>query len=83
MELLEELETRGQGPLQLDLFKTLDYDTSVLETAAVEERGPSELETELLDLDLNSISPLEALQKLVFWQQKLRRQRDGETSGAD
>lgn len=83
MELLEELETRGQGPLQLDLFKTLDYDTSVLETAAVEERGPSELETELLDLDLNSISPLEALQKLVFWKQKLRRQRDGETSGAD
>ncbi|HAI52914.1 MAG TPA: DNA mismatch repair protein MutS, partial [Firmicutes bacterium] len=32
MELLEELETRGSGPLQLDLFKTLDYDTSTLET---------------------------------------------------
>lgn len=51
MELLEELETRGSGPLQLDLFKTLDYDTSTLETAVSEDLAPSEVEGELLDLD--------------------------------
>ena len=32
LNLLEELETRGNGPKQLDLFKTLDYDTSGLES---------------------------------------------------
>ena len=83
MELLEELETRGSGPLQLDLFKTLDYDTSTLETAVSEDLAPSEVEGELLDLDLNSITPLEALQKLVVWQDRLRQKRGGEQNGSD
>ena len=83
MELLEELETKGNGPLQLNLFKTLDYDTSRLEAAPSREKGPSQVEAELLGLDLNSITPLEALQKLVIWQDKLRRQRDGDGHGAD
>ena len=77
IELLEELETRGKGPAQLDLFKTLDYDTSFLESAAGS-TGFSAVESELLQLDLNSISPLEALQKLVIWQEKLRQERDGD-----
>ena len=82
MELLEELETRGQGPLQLDLFKTLDYDTSALEVAPSREGTSSALETELLELDLNSITPLEALQKLVVWQSRLRGKAD-DASGPD
>ncbi|HPT83701.1 MAG TPA: DNA mismatch repair protein MutS, partial [Limnochordia bacterium] len=82
MELLEELETRGQGPLQLDLFKTLDYDTSALEVAPSREGTSSALETELLELDLNSITPLEALQKLVVWQGRLRGKAD-DASGPD
>ena len=83
MELLEELETRGQGPAQLDLFKALDYDTSVLEAASAAEQGPSAVEEEILGLDLDSVTPLEALQKLVVWQEKLRQQRDGETNGSN
>ena len=83
MELLEELETRGSGPLQLDLFKTLDYDTSTLETAVSEDLAPSEVEGELLDLALNSIAPLDALQKLVVWQDRLRQKRGGEQNGSD
>lgn len=78
MELLEELETRGNGPTQLNLFKTLDYDTSVLETGAARGDLRSELELELLSLDLNSMTPLEALQKLVVWQERVRRQREDE-----
>lgn len=82
MELLEELETSGPEPKQLDLFKTLDYDHSLLETASALEVKPSELEQELRELDLNSITPLEALQKLVLWQEKLRS-KGGEPGGSD
>ncbi len=71
LELLEDLETRGNGPKQLDLFKTLDYDASGLEiTPAVATQ--SQLETKLMDLDLNNLTPLEALQVLVGWQNEAR-----------
>lgn len=73
LNLLEELETRGNGPRQLDLFKTLDYDTSDLEREP-EAAAPSELEKELMDLDLNNVTPLEALQILTRWQQKVAKE---------
>ena len=73
MELLEELETSGQGPRQLDLFKTLDYDQSSFETAVSTMPSSSKVESELLELDLNNLTPLEALQKLVLWQEELFR----------
>jgi len=75
LNLLEDLETRGNGPKQLDLFKTLDYDTSHLDTDA--ETATSDLEEELLALDLNNLTPLEALQTLVLWQQKIAKE-DGD-----
>ena len=75
LELLEELETSGNGPRQLDLFKTLDYDTSMLQSAA-EAASTSQLETELLELDLNNVTPLEALQLLTVWQQKAGARED-------
>ena len=74
LNLLEELETRGNGPKQLDLFKTLDYDTSGLENepepaaAGVLGKGAMELS------DLNSITPLRALQILALWQQKIAKE---------
>jgi hypothetical protein len=34
----------------------------------------SELEKELLELDLNSLTPLEALQILAVWQQKAAKE---------
>ena len=73
LNLLEELETSGNGPRQLDLFKTLDYDTSMLEDPP-EVAAASELEKELLELDLNSLTPLEALQILAVWQQKAAKE---------
>ena len=76
LHLLEDLETRGNGPTQLDLFKTLDYDTSHLETAA-ETTTKSSLEKELKALDLNNLTPLEALQTLVLWQQKTAKEDGG------
>src|SRR5690606_39025867 len=82
-ELLAELVTRGSGPLPLDVFEPLAYDTATLETALSEDLAPSEVEGELLDLDLNSITPLEALQKLVVWQDRLRQKRGGEQNGSD
>jgi DNA mismatch repair protein MutS len=69
LELLEELETQGNGPKQLDLFKTLDYDSAMLEPNA-ETAATSQWEKELLDLDLDHVTPLEALQLLTVWQQK-------------
>lgn len=73
LSLLEELETSGNGPKQLDLFKTLDYDTTQIEST-VEIAATSELEKELLNLDLNNVTPLEALQILALWQQKASKE---------
>lgn len=82
LNLLEELETRGNGPKQLDLFKTLDYDSSFLEERAdvVEVAASRELEKELANLDLNNLTPLEALQILAQWQ--LRQQATKEADHA-
>lgn len=79
LNLLEELETRGNGPKQLDLFKTLDYDTSGLESEP-EPAAAGVLEKELMELDLNSITPLEALQILALWQQKIAKEGAGHGS---
>ena len=79
LNLLEELETRGNGPRQLDLFKTLDYDTSGLENEP-EPAAAGVLEKELMELDLNSITPLEALQILALWQQKIAKEGAGHGS---
>lgn len=79
LNLLEELETRGNGPKQLDLFKTLDYDTSGLENEP-EPAAAGVLEKELMELDLNSITPLEALQILALWQQKIAKEDAGHGS---
>ena len=79
LNLLEELETRGNGPRQLDLFKTLDYDTSGLENEP-EPAAAGVLEKELMELDLNSITPLEALQILALWQQKMAKEGAGHGS---
>ena len=73
LSLLEKLETSGNGPKQLDLFKTLDYDTTQIEST-VEIAATSELEKELLNLDLNNVTPLEALQILALWQQKASKE---------
>lgn len=79
LNLLEELETRGNGPKQLDLFKTLDYDTSGLENEP-EPAAAGVLEKELMELDLNSVTPLEALQILALWQQKIAKECAGHGS---
>ena len=79
LNLLEELETRGNGPKQLDLFKTLDYDTSGLENEP-EPAAAGVLEKELMELDLNSITPLEALQILALWQKKIAKEDAGHGS---
>ncbi len=76
LNLLEELETGGRGPRQLDLFKTLDYDTSHVE-ATSEVAATSDFTKELLALDLNNLTPLEALQTLVLWQQKTAKEDAG------
>lgn len=73
--LLQELETSGNGPRQLDLFKTLDYDFPEAELVS-ELVATSELDKELLDLDLNNTTPLEALQILALWQQKAAKEDD-------
>ena len=79
LNLLEELETRGNGPKQLDLFKTLDYDTSGLENEP-EPAAAGVLEKELMELDLNSVTPLEALQILALWQKKIAKEGAGHGS---
>ncbi|NMB01671.1 MAG: DNA mismatch repair protein MutS [Firmicutes bacterium] len=83
LELLQELETSGQGPKQLDLFKTLDYDPTSLGVAASNELVPSKVEAELLNLDLNSLTPLEAFEKMVLWQRELRERGDGDQNGSN
>jgi len=73
LELLHELEASGKGPIQLDLFHRAVYDASVQEIASVAGK-PSEnnLEKKLLELDLNNLTPLEALQTLAAWQSEAR-----------
>lgn len=82
-ELLKDLETRGDGPRQLDLFKTLDYETPSFEETESAAETESFVEQELLELDLNNLTPMEAFQKLVLWQERLRRQEDGDLDGSN
>ena len=69
---MHELEAGQRGPVQLDLFQNLDFDAAGLEVTEPMETPPSEIELELENLDLNSVTPLEALQILVSWQKKLQ-----------
>ncbi len=73
LELLTELETANRGAIQLDLFHNSSYEELGDELAFSEEvYTTTKLEKELLALDLNSLTPLEALQKLVSWQSEIR-----------
>ncbi len=74
LELLLELEAMGKGPTQLSLFQTADYAA----LAATEEPAlyGEEIIEELLSLDLNNLTPLEALQALALLQAKAR-DKDG------
>ncbi len=92
LNLLQEFETRGNGPRQLDLFKNLDYDSSFLEEGAEvaasglvtsESRLTSELEEELSALDLDNLTPLEALQILAKWRQKQQVAKEVGSHDAD
>lgn len=79
MHLLQELETsNANGPRQLDLFKTLDYDASTLELNTEIPATNSALEAELLELDLNNLTPLEALQILSSWQREARAKKEND-----
>ncbi len=72
LELLHELEVAGgQRPIQLDLFRRAAYDASALELDGPEPAA-NELLQELIGLDLNNLTPLEALQVLSSWQNKAR-----------
>ncbi len=71
LELLHELEAAGQRPIQLDLFRRAAYDASALELDGPEPAA-NELLQELIGLDLNNLTPLEALQVLSSWQNKAR-----------
>lgn len=83
LELLEELETSGHGPKQLDLFKTLNYDTSSWDTPQTPAQVSSEFETQLLELDLNGVTPLEALQTLALWQKRARTKEGNRDNDAN
>lgn len=72
LELLHELEAGQRGPVQLDLFQSIDYGAAGLELTEPMPMEPSAFEVELVNLDLNNLTPLEALQTLVAWQSKLR-----------
>lgn len=63
LELLQQLEAGGTRPVQLDLFRSLDYDASMLE-----EEKPhlgDQIIEELLSIDVNNTTPLHALQ--ILW----------------
>ena len=72
LELLQGLEAAAQKPKQLDLFQSLNYLAPSLDEPSKSAPEPSGLEAELLDLDLNSLTPLEALQTLAVWQKKVQ-----------
>lgn len=74
LELLHELEAGQRAPVQLDLFQTLSYEAAQLEFSEQLDQTPSEIESKLEQLDLNNLTPLEALQTLVSWQNKLKAQ---------
>lgn len=76
LELLNELETSNRSNIQLDLFHNAGYEDLFEEISLAEEIPESVLEQELLNLDLNSLTPLEALQKLVYWQNEVRQRED-------
>lgn len=72
LELLRELEASSQMPKQLDLFQSLNYIAPSLEESLAAEPELSQIEIELQELDLNNLTPLEALQTLSLWQAKAR-----------
>lgn len=71
LQLLMELEADGKKPQQLDLFQNFHYQAAMKEPESKPTKELNQLEQELFALDLNNLTPLEALQKLALWQSKL------------
>jgi DNA mismatch repair protein MutS len=71
LSLLQELEAERSKPLQLDLFASLQYDATAFddENEPVAEHPVVE---QLKTLDINRLTPLEALQLLAKWQQDIK-----------
>lgn len=71
-EILYQLEA-GQGEFrQLDLFETFESTASEFEEDRPIKSKASKVEQDLAKLDLNNLTPLEALQTLVVWQNELK-----------
>lgn len=70
LTLLQELEADRDKPVQLDLFASLQYDTAVFEEPEEEQTNP--VLEQLKNVDVNNLTPLEALQLLAKWQQELK-----------
>jgi DNA mismatch repair protein MutS len=71
LTLLQELEADRGKPVQLDLFASLQYDASSLDEPPIEEEEHP-LVAELKSVDINRLTPLEALQLLAKWQQDIK-----------
>ena len=73
LKLLQELEADRDRPVQLDLFASLQYDTTVFEEPT-EDAAVNPVLEELRAVDVNNLTPLEALQLLAKWQQALKEE---------
>lgn len=73
LKLLQELEADHDRPVQLDLFASLQYDTTVFEEPT-EDAAVNPVLEELRAVDVNNLTPLEALQLLAKWQQALKEE---------
>lgn len=78
LELLSELEASGDSPIQLDLFRSSAYQAAARQLETELPPKTNAREEELLNLDLNSLTPLEALQILASWQQKAKEAKEKE-----
>lgn len=74
LTLLQELEADRSQPVQLDLFASLKYDAAAL-AETEEEAFEHPVVAELKAVDINRITPLEALQLLAKWQQAVKEDK--------
>lgn len=76
LSLLQELEADRDKPVQLDLFASLNYDAAAFDEPQnlVQEEKTHPLVDELKELDINNLTPLEALQLLAKWQQNVKEE---------
>ena len=75
LELLVEFEAAEKKPRQLDLFTSLRYDAAAL-VSEDNLKPKNKLAEEILKLDLNNLTPLEALQTLSLLQIKAKEGDD-------